>query len=104
MNLPNKLTILRMALVPFFVFFTLADFIPHHLLIAGLIFGAILEVFAASLFHTELWSGLRSLPAVLNLPAIGLFLALSLAIWKLPKIHPIFFIAVGAACGLLFGF
>ncbi len=40
MNLPNKLTILRMALVPFFVFFTLADFIPHHLLIAGLIFGA----------------------------------------------------------------
>ena len=71
---------------------------------AGLIFGAILEVFAASLFHTELWSGLRSLPAVLNLPAIGLFLALWLAIWKLPKIHPIFFIAVGAACGLLFGF
>ena len=40
MNLPNKLTILRMALVPFFVFFTLADFIPHHLLIAGLVFGA----------------------------------------------------------------
>ncbi len=30
MNLPNKLTILRMALVPFFVFFTLANFIPHH--------------------------------------------------------------------------
>lgn len=28
-----------MALVPFFVFFTLADFIPHHLLFALLIFG-----------------------------------------------------------------
>ena len=40
MNLPNKLTMLRVALVPFFVFFTMADFIPHHLLIAGLIFGA----------------------------------------------------------------
>lgn len=40
MNLPNKLTMLRMALVPFFVFFTLADFIPNHLLIALLIFGA----------------------------------------------------------------
>ena len=40
MNLPNKLTMLRMALFPFFVFFTLADFIPHHLLIALLIFGA----------------------------------------------------------------
>lgn len=40
MNLPNKLTVLRILLVPFFVFFTLADSIPHHLLIAGLIFGA----------------------------------------------------------------
>lgn len=40
MNLPNKLTILRVLLVPFFVFFALADFIPHHNLIAGLIFGA----------------------------------------------------------------
>lgn len=29
---------------------------------AGLIFGAILEVFAASLFHTELWDGLRACP------------------------------------------
>lgn len=40
MNLPNKLTMLRIIMVPFFVFFTLADSIPHHLLIAGLIFGA----------------------------------------------------------------
>lgn len=40
MNLPNKLTLLRVALVPLFVFFTLADFIPHHLLLALAIFGA----------------------------------------------------------------
>lgn len=40
MNLPNKLTMLRIIMVPFFVLFTLADSIPHHLLIAGLIFGA----------------------------------------------------------------
>ena len=40
MNLPNKLTVLRVIMVPFFVFFALADFIPHHNLIAGLIFGA----------------------------------------------------------------
>ncbi len=40
MNLPNKLTMLRVIMVPFFVFFVLAEFIPHHNLIAGLIFGA----------------------------------------------------------------
>ena len=70
---------------------------------AGLIFGAILEVFAASLFHTELWDGLTSLPAVLNLPAICPFLILSLAIRKLPRVHPILFIGIGAACGIVFG-
>lgn len=40
MNLPNKLTVLRVLMVPFFVFFALAEQIPHHNLIAGLIFGA----------------------------------------------------------------
>ncbi len=38
MNLPNKLTVLRVCLVPFFMFFLLADFIPHNLLIALVIF------------------------------------------------------------------
>ncbi len=38
MNLPNKLTVLRVLLVPFFVFFLMADFVPHHFLIALLIF------------------------------------------------------------------
>ena len=40
MNLPNKLTVLRVILVPFFVFFILSDFIPHHNLIALVIFAA----------------------------------------------------------------
>ena len=39
MNLPNKLTVLRMILVPFFAFFLLADFIPHSYIIAMAIFG-----------------------------------------------------------------
>ncbi len=39
MNLPNKLTVLRMILVPFFVFFMLAGFIPHNYIIAMAIFG-----------------------------------------------------------------
>ena len=39
MNLPNKLTVLRMILVPFFVLALLWPF-PHHFLIALIIFGA----------------------------------------------------------------
>ena len=38
MNLPNKLTMLRLILVPFYVFFLLMTMIPHHYLIALLIF------------------------------------------------------------------
>ena len=41
MNLPNKLTILRIILVPFFVLFMLlsGDIFPHHILVALAIFG-----------------------------------------------------------------
>ena len=38
MNLPNKLTLLRVILIPFFVFFLLADFIPGYNYIALAIF------------------------------------------------------------------
>ena len=40
MNLPNKLTMLRLILVPFYVFFLLMPGIPHHYLWALLIFAA----------------------------------------------------------------
>lgn len=40
MNLPNKLTMLRIILVPFYIFFLLMPGIPHHYLIALIIFGA----------------------------------------------------------------
>lgn len=39
MNLPNKLTVLRIILVPFMIAALLIPF-PHHILVAGLIFGA----------------------------------------------------------------
>lgn len=68
---------------------------------AGLILGAMSSVFAASLCHTALWTGLASLPAVLNLPAIALFLVLLLGVCKLPRLHPIVYILIGAAGGLL---
>lgn len=38
MNTPNKLTVLRILLVPFFVLFLLWDGLPHHYLISGIIF------------------------------------------------------------------
>lgn len=38
MNLPNKLTLLRVILVPFFVFFLLTDFVPFSKVIALAIF------------------------------------------------------------------
>ena len=69
---------------------------------AGLIFGAMLEVFAASLLHTENWAGIASLGSVINVPAIIIFLVLSLGIWKLKKLHPIVFILIGAVCGIVF--
>ncbi len=40
MNLPNKLTVFRIILTPFFVFFLMASAIPHNMLIALLIFAA----------------------------------------------------------------
>jgi CDP-diacylglycerol--glycerol-3-phosphate 3-phosphatidyltransferase len=40
MNLPNKLTVLRIALVPFFVAVLLIPGIPNHYLIAAVLFGA----------------------------------------------------------------
>ena len=71
---------------------------------AGLIFGAMFTVFAGSLLHLDLWSGPESLLSVLNYRAILLFLVLSVAIRKLPKVHPIVFIGVGALTGIVFQF
>lgn len=70
----------------------------------GLILGAMSSVFVASLFHTELWSGIGSLLAVLNLPAVVFFLVLLVAVFKLPRLHPLFIILVGAVGGVLFRF
>ena len=39
MNLPNKITISRICLIPLVIFFFMADFIPYGKLVAALIFG-----------------------------------------------------------------
>lgn len=38
MNLPNKITCVRLALIPLFVFFYMADFIPYGKLVATVVF------------------------------------------------------------------
>ena len=38
MNLPNKLTVVRVCMVPFFVFFMLAEFVPYRFLYALVLF------------------------------------------------------------------
>ncbi len=71
---------------------------------AGLILGAMASVFAASLLHLDLWTSLCSLGAVLNVPALLVFLGFMVAIRLLPKVHPIVFIALGAVIGIVFRF
>lgn len=39
MNLPNKLTVMRVLLVPVFIFLIMADFIPLNILWAGIVYG-----------------------------------------------------------------
>ncbi len=40
MNLPNKITVCRICLIPLFVFFYMADFVPYGKLIAAILFAA----------------------------------------------------------------
>lgn len=69
---------------------------------AGLILGAMFEVFLVSLFHPAAYHGLATLGDFLNLPAIVLFLAVLAAIRKFSSVHPIFFILAGGICGVVF--
>lgn len=65
---------------------------------AGLIIGAMASIYHQTLFHP----GAASFLAWLNLPALALFALFFAGVVKFPKLHPIVFIALGAACGILF--
>lgn len=63
---------------------------------AGLIAGAMFEVFVMSLSNGSFLAFFRFLPIVLYIIAL-------VGIFKLPKLHPIVFIICGAVLGIVFG-
>ncbi len=65
---------------------------------AGLIVGAMASIYHETLFHP----GAASLYEWLNLPALMLFALFLAGVIKFKKLHPIVFIALGAACGIVF--
>ena len=62
--------------------------------VAGLIAGAMMEVYKAALFPQN---------NVLSFAALGLFAVLTVLYFRLNKLHPIVLIAAGAVFGILFG-
>ena len=65
----------------------------------GLVTAAVLSVLQTALLNGDrLPDSSRWLPVW---PAVALFVVLGLGRWKLQKMHPIVFIAVGAAAGIL---
>ncbi len=69
----------------------------------GLITAALLSVSQKALFHFERFDGFSNLLTVFNWPAIALAAGLFLLMRKW-KAHPIVFIAISAALGILFSF
>lgn len=65
----------------------------------GLVAAAVLSVLKIALFRASEGSFLGIVPFI---PAIVLFAVLALGRWKFQKLHPIVFIAVGAAAGILY--
>lgn len=67
---------------------------------AGLIVGAMLDVFLMSLFHLDKFA--QDWAGFFNLPAIITFVAAFWALKKWDKLHPIIFVGIGAAIGVIF--
>lgn len=69
----------------------------------GMITAALIGVVKASLLHLENWAGLNTVLSIFNWKAIVLAVALWF-IMKKWKVHPIGYIAIAAAAGILFSF
>ncbi len=70
---------------------------------AGLIAGAMFEVFVLSMFNTDAFAASGSLFDLLRIVPIILYVAMLVGVIKLPKLHPIVFIIAGAALGIVLG-
>lgn len=66
---------------------------------AGLIIGAMFDVFCMSLLHVEYWG--KDWINVWNIPAILIFILSFYGIKKWDKVHPFIFIFVGATFGII---
>ena len=69
----------------------------------GMITAALIGVVKASLLHLENWAGIGTILAVFNWKGIVLAVALWF-IMKKWKTHPIAYIAIAAAAGIVFSF
>ncbi len=70
---------------------------------AAMIASAGISVALLALFHTENWTGISSIPQVLNYKSIVLALVI-LAATKKFDLHPIIYIVFAAAMGIVFQF
>ena len=70
---------------------------------AAMIASAGISVALLALFHTENWTGISSIPQVLNYKSIVLALVI-LAATKKFDLHPIIYIVFAAAVGIVFQF
>jgi len=68
---------------------------------AGLIIGAMFDVFLMALFNLDYWK--VDMVKFFNVPAILIFIGACVCIWKWDKVHPICFIIAGAVLGVVFG-
>ncbi|HIV67757.1 MAG TPA: chromate transporter [Candidatus Butyricicoccus stercorigallinarum] len=70
---------------------------------AGLIAGAMFEVFVLSLFDTQAYAASGSLADLFRLVPIVVYVAALIGVFRLPKVHPILFIICGAVLGIALG-
>lgn len=70
-------------------------------LVVGLIAAAGYQIFKISVIHTDAWAETGQVSSVFDIKAGILFLVLFILVMKWKK-HPIVFIGIGAAAGLLF--